>query len=74
MLNGRSRSRPLGVRAGGAASAVETQEATLAARIDAAAHNVPDLDKRLEQIDRAVEVGHRERPHQDGDGDNGKPA
>src|SRR5215469_8317034 len=38
-----------------ARSAVETQQATLAARIDAASHNVADLDRRLGQIDTAIE-------------------
>jgi hypothetical protein len=40
---------------GAATSAVETQDAALAARIDVAAHNVADLDRRLGQIDAAVE-------------------
>jgi hypothetical protein len=44
---------------GAAQSAVETQEATLAARIEVAAHNVADLDRRLEQIDHAVEEATR---------------
>ena len=33
----------------------ETQEATLAARIDVATHSVADLDRRLSQIDLAIE-------------------
>jgi hypothetical protein len=36
-------------------SAVETQDATLAARIEVAAHNVADFDWRLGQIDSAIE-------------------
>jgi hypothetical protein len=40
---------------GAATSAVETQEATLAARMDVATHNVADLDRRLAQIDTAIE-------------------
>ena len=40
---------------GAAVAGLETQDATLAARIEVAAHNVADLDRRLEQIDRAVE-------------------
>jgi hypothetical protein len=40
---------------GEATSAVETQSATLAARIDVQTHVVADLDRRLEQIDSAVE-------------------
>jgi hypothetical protein len=39
--------------------AVETQEATLAARIDVASHNVADLDRRLGQIDSAIEEAAR---------------
>src|SRR5258706_14333567 len=40
---------------GAAQSAIEKQEAALAARIDVAAHAVADLDRRLGQIDGAVE-------------------
>jgi hypothetical protein len=40
---------------GKATAAVETQEATLAARIHMASHNVADLDRRLSQIDTAIE-------------------
>src|SRR5258707_1273983 len=40
---------------GGAASAIETQDAALAARIEVAAHTVGDLDRRLNQIDTAIE-------------------
>jgi hypothetical protein len=36
-------------------SAIETQDATLAARIDVQTHNVADLDRRLGQIDSAIE-------------------
>jgi hypothetical protein len=36
-------------------SAIEMQDAALAARIEVAAHNVADLDRRLGQIDRAIE-------------------
>jgi hypothetical protein len=39
---------------GEATAAVETQEATLAARIEVAAHNVADLDARVSQIDAAI--------------------
>jgi hypothetical protein len=34
---------------------VETQDATLAARIDVQAHTVADLDRRLNQVDTAIE-------------------
>ncbi len=37
------------------ALAIETQEAALAARIEVAAHNVADLDHRLNQVDTAIE-------------------
>jgi hypothetical protein len=48
---------------GAAQSAIETQNATLAARIDVQAHNVADLDRRLSQIDSAVEeAAKRGRP------------
>jgi hypothetical protein len=40
---------------GAATSLVETQTATLAARIDVQVHNVADLDRRLAQIDAAIE-------------------
>jgi hypothetical protein len=40
---------------GAATAAVETQDAALAARIEVAAHTVADLDRRLGQIDVAVE-------------------
>jgi hypothetical protein len=40
---------------GAATSLVETQTATLAARIDVQAHTVADLDRRLGQIDSAIE-------------------
>ena len=40
---------------GAAASAIETQDAALAARIDVLAHTVADLDRRLSQIDSAIE-------------------
>jgi hypothetical protein len=40
---------------GAAALAIETQNAALAARIDVQAHTVADLDRRLGQIDTAVE-------------------
>jgi hypothetical protein len=36
---------------GAAQSAIETQDAALAARIDVQAHTVADLDRRLGQID-----------------------
>jgi hypothetical protein len=41
---------------GAMASAIETQDATLAARIEVAAHVVDDLDRRLGQIDTAIET------------------
>ena len=44
---------------GEATSAVEAQSAQLAARIEVAAHSVADLDRRPEQIDRAVEEAAR---------------
>ncbi len=34
---------------------IKTQDATLAARIDVQTHNVADLDRRLGQIDSAIE-------------------
>ena len=40
---------------GAATSAIETQDATLAARIEVVAHTVADLDRRLGQIDSAIE-------------------
>jgi hypothetical protein len=40
---------------GAATSAIETQDAALAARIDVQAHVVADLDRRLGQIDSAIE-------------------
>jgi hypothetical protein len=40
---------------GAATSAIETQDAALAAKIDVQAHKVADLDRRLAQIDTAVE-------------------
>jgi hypothetical protein len=44
---------------GAAQSAVEIQDASLAARIEVAAHNVADLDRRLGQIDSAIEEAAR---------------
>jgi hypothetical protein len=41
---------------GAATSAIEAQDATLAARIEVAAHVVDDLDRRLGQIDTAIET------------------
>jgi len=38
-----------------AASAIETKDAALAARIELASHTVADLDRRLGQIDVAIE-------------------
>jgi len=40
---------------GAATSAIETQDAALAARIEVAAARVADLDRRLNQIDTAIE-------------------
>src|SRR5262249_40155521 len=40
---------------GATTSAIETQGAILAARIEVAAHSVADLDRRLGQIDSAIE-------------------
>jgi hypothetical protein len=40
---------------GAAQSAIETQDAALAARIDVQAHTVADIDRRLGQIDSAIE-------------------
>jgi hypothetical protein len=42
-----------------AQSAIETQDAALAARIDVQAHTVADLDRRLGQIDFAIEEAAR---------------
>jgi hypothetical protein len=44
---------------GAAAFVVETQEAALAARIDLASHNVADMDRRLNQVNTAVEEAAR---------------
>jgi hypothetical protein len=44
---------------GAMASAVETQDAALAARIDVQAHSVADLDRRLGQIDTAIDEAAR---------------
>jgi hypothetical protein len=40
---------------GQATSAIETQDAALAARVEGAAHTVADLDRRLGQIDSTIE-------------------
>ena len=40
---------------GATTSAIETQDAAFAARIEVAAHNVADIDRRLGQIDSAIE-------------------
>src|SRR5712675_2355100 len=40
---------------GAVQSAIEMQDAALAARIEVAAHTVADLDRRLGQIDTAIE-------------------
>ena len=40
---------------GAATSAIETQDATLAARIAVQAHTVADIDRRLNQVDVAIE-------------------
>jgi hypothetical protein len=40
---------------GAATSAIETQDAALAAKIDVQAHKVADLDRRLGQIDTTIE-------------------
>src|SRR5712675_742654 len=40
---------------GAATSAIETQDVALAARIDVQAHAVADLDRRLNQVDVAIE-------------------
>jgi hypothetical protein len=44
---------------GAAQAAVETQDAALAARIEITSHAVADLDRRLGQIDQAVEEAAR---------------
>jgi hypothetical protein len=44
---------------GAATSLVETQTATLAARIDVQTHNVADIDRRLNQVDVAIEEAAR---------------
>jgi hypothetical protein len=44
---------------GAVAAELETRDAALAARIDVAAHNVADLDRRLGQIDVAIEEAAR---------------
>jgi hypothetical protein len=41
---------------GSTAAAIETQDAALGARIEVAAHVVDDLDRRLGQIDTAIET------------------
>jgi hypothetical protein len=40
---------------GEATAAIQTQDAALSARIDVQAHTVDDLDRRLGQIDTAIE-------------------
>ncbi len=40
---------------GAAQSAIEAQDAALAAQIEVAAHSVADLDRRLNQVDTAIE-------------------
>jgi hypothetical protein len=40
---------------GGVTAAIETQDSALAAKIDVQAHTVADLDRRLGQIDTAIE-------------------
>jgi chromosome segregation ATPase len=40
---------------GATLSAIETQDAALAAEIEVAAHSIADLDRRLGQIDSAIE-------------------
>jgi hypothetical protein len=48
---------------GEATSAIETREATIAARIEVMNHNVADLDRRLNQVDTAIEeAARRGRP------------
>jgi hypothetical protein len=42
-------------RRGAATSAIETQEAAITARIEVATHTVADLDRRLNQVDGAIE-------------------
>ena len=54
MRNDENSSIGLGER-GAVTSAIETQDAALAARIEVATHTVADLDRRLGQIDSAVE-------------------
>jgi hypothetical protein len=44
--------------------ATETQDAALAARIEIAAHNVADLDRRLNQVDTAIEEAAKRRQDQ----------
>jgi hypothetical protein len=44
---------------GATTSAIETQDAVLAARIDVQAHTVADLDRRLNQVDTAIEEAAR---------------
>ena len=46
---------------GAATSAIKTQDATLAARIDVQTHNVPDLNRRLGQIDSAIKEAAKRR-------------
>jgi hypothetical protein len=48
----------LGMR-GEAAAAIETQDATLAAKIEIQIHSIADLDRRLGQIDTAIEEAAR---------------
>jgi small-conductance mechanosensitive channel len=44
---------------GEATSAIETEDAARAARIEVANHNVADLDRRLAQVDTAIEEAAR---------------
>lgn len=48
---------------GAATSAIETQDAAVAARIEVATHAVADLDRRLNQVDMSIEeAARRARP------------
>jgi hypothetical protein len=47
---------------GAAQSAIETHDAALAAKLESQIHIVADLDRRVSQIDSAIEVAGAARP------------
>jgi hypothetical protein len=55
-------------------SAIETQDAALAARIEVQTHTVADLDRRLGLTDTAIEDSRQTRQDQHRLGGHGSPA